>query len=508
MIRLRGRHKQRRGTRPGAKVEAPSVVASTELSDFVVVANRLPFEAHHGADGDTTWVRSPGGLVSALEPILHEHDCVWVGWSGLSVDAKTYYDDGELGDPSDMPSRIDSCRLHNVELTSDEVEAYYAGFANSALWPLYHDGVAARIYDRNQWAAYRLVNSRFATEIASVAAPNATVWIHDYHLQLVPQYLRALRPDLRIGFFLHIPFPPAELFAQLPWRREVLYGLLGADLIGFQVPGAVRNFLHLTERLLGLPVRGDRVLLPDGDSTRSVRVADFPVSIDTKRIDEIARDPIVRARAEQIRKEMGDPRIVMLGIDRLDYTKGIDVRLSAFAELLLSGELEPDDAVFVQIATPSREGIDEYQRIRREIELTIGRVIGEHARVGSPPIHYLHQTFDVEELVAFYVAADIMLVTPLRDGMNLVAKEYVAARPFEDGALVLSEFAGAALELPEAWIVNPYDADAVKAAIMGAVNSDMRERKRRMSAMRQTLFHHDVSKWAHDFLSALAEEAG
>jgi len=439
---------------------------------------------------------------------MRERDSVWVGWSGLSSDAKTYFDDDDLVAPPELPSQIDSCRLHQVSLTGSEVEEYYTGFANSALWPLYHDGVAARVYHRQQWAAYRLVNSRFATEIASVAAPHATVWIHDYHLQLVPQYLRSLRPDLRIGFFLHIPFPPAELFAQLPWRNEVLHGLLGADLIGFQVPGAVRNFLDLANRLLGLPVRGDRVTVTGNEGSRVVRVANFPVSIDAERIDTLARDPLVRARAEQIRKELGDPRIVLLGIDRLDYTKGIDVRLSAIEEILLSGELDPAEAVFVQIATPSREGIDEYQRIRREIEGVIGRVIGEHAKIGSPPIHYLYQAFDLEELVAFYIAADVMLVTPLRDGMNLVAKEYVAARPNEDGALVLSEFAGAALELPEAWLVNPYDLDAVKRAIMAAVNSDMQDRQRRMSAMRTTLFHHDVSKWAHDFLDALGEESG
>ncbi len=507
-MRLRGRHRSHRGTPPEDTSQATAVASAPELSDFVLVANRLPFEAHRDADGEISWERSPGGLVTALEPIMRERDCVWVGWSGQTSDAKTYYDDDQVTNAPEPPKQVDSCRLHQVELTGHEVEAYYAGFANSALWPLYHDGVAGRVYDRNQWAAYRLVNSRFANEIASVSAPGATVWIHDYHLQLVPQYLRALRPDLRIGFFLHIPFPPSELFAQLPWRREILNGLLGADLIGFQVPGAVRNFLHLADRLLGLPVRGDRVILNNGTPLREVRVADFPVSIDTQRIDELARDPIVRARAEQIRKELGDPKIVLLGVDRLDYTKGIDVRISAFAELLLSGQLEPDDAVFVQVATPSREGIDEYQRIRAEIELAIGRVIGEHARVGSPPIHYLHQNLAVEEIVAFYVAADIMLVTPLRDGMNLVAKEYVAARPYEDGALVLSEFAGAAFELTDAWIVNPYDPEAVKSAIMSAVNSDMRDRQRRMSTMRASLFQHDVSKWAHDFLNALGEETG
>jgi trehalose 6-phosphate synthase len=315
--------------------------------------------------------------------------------------------------------------------------------------------------------------------------------------------LRALRPDLKIGFFLHIPFPPVELFMQLPRRAEVLRGLLGADLVGFQRPLAAQNFLRLTRHLLGLRPRGAGVEVED----RTVHAAAFPISIDVAEIEALAASPLVRARATQIRKELGDPKTVILGVDRLDYTKGIEQRFKAFRELLSEQRLSVPEAVMVQVATPSRERVEHYQALRVKVEREVGRINGEYGRVGVPAVHYLHQSYSRSELVALYCAADVMIVTPLRDGMNLVAKEYVAARVDLGGALVLSEFAGAAGELRQSFLCNPHDLQGVKDALMRAINVDEAEAARRMRTMRRHLRGHDVRHWASSFLSALGVPA-
>jgi trehalose 6-phosphate synthase len=379
------------------------------------------------------------------------------------------------------------------------VERYYEGFSNSSLWPLYHDAIETPAYRRSWWESYRRVNQRFAEATADQAAEGGTVWVQDYQLQLVPAMLRALRPDLKIGFFLHIPFPPVELFMQLPRRAEILRGLLGADLVGFQRPLAAQNFLRLTRHLLGLRPRGAGVEV-DG---RTVHAAAFPISIDVAEIEGLAASPLVRARAEQIRAELGEPKTVILGVDRLDYTKGIEQRFKAYRELLSEDRLSVPETVMVQVATPSRERVEHYQALRVKVEREVGRINGDYGRVGVPAVHYLHQSYSRSELVALYCAADVMMVTPLRDGMNLVAKEYVAARVDLGGALVLSEFAGAAGELRQAFLCNPHDLQSVKDSLMRAVQVDQTEVSRRMRAMRRHLRGHDVRHWANSFLSAL-----
>jgi trehalose 6-phosphate synthase len=455
-------------------------------SSFVVVANRLPVD--EVAPG--SWQRSPGGLVTALHSVLASQAGTWVGWSGRTA---------EPGQPAPRRFELDGMTLRPVSLTADEVERYYEGFSNSSLWPLYHDAIETPVYKRSWWEAYRRVNQRFAEAAAEEAAPGAMVWIQDYQLQLVPAMLRGLRPDLRIGFFLHIPFPPVELFMQLPRRAEILRGLLGADLVGFQRPLAAQNFLRLTRHLLGLRPRGAGV----EQEGRTVYAAAFPISIDVAEIEALASSPLVRARAEQIRKELGDPKTVILGVDRLDYTKGIEQRFKAFRELLSEDRLTVPEAVMVQVATPSRERVEHYQALRVNVEREVGRINGDYARVGVPAVHYLHQSYSRSELVALYCTADVMMVTPLRDGMNLVAKEYVAARVDLGGALVLSEFAGAAGELRQAFLCNPHDLQGVKDALMRAVQVDQTEAARRMRAMRRHLRAHDVRHWASSFLSAL-----
>ena len=482
--------------------ESPSeqpVDGDDDRYDFVVVANRLPVEMRPSDDGQVAWTKSPGGLVSALEPVLRGRDAVWVGWSGSHTD--------DTMPISPIPDDVGPCALHEVPLSHEEVATYYEGFCNATIWPLYHDAIATPAYHRSAWDSYVEVNQKFADTTAALTEHGATVWVHDYQLQLVPRMLRLQRPDLVIGFFLHIPFPPAELFVQLPWRRQVIEGLLGSDLIGFHTHGGANNFMAVTSRLLGTELEDGGILVPDESRpglTRRVEIDAFPISIDAAEIDTLAREPATIARAQEIRRAIGSPTTVLLGVDRLDYTKGIDVRLKAITELLEDGLA--NDAVFIQVATPSRENVTEYQRLRDEIDLMVGRAIGDHGTIGQPPIQYLHQGLAHDELVAYYVASDVMLVTPYRDGMNLVCKEYIASRTNDDGALVLSEFTGAAIELPEAYLVNPYDADGVKEAIVTAMTAPEDERRRRMTAMRDQVFSHDVKRWAREFLAALGAE--
>jgi trehalose 6-phosphate synthase len=453
-----------------------------------VVANRLPVDRVVGADGTTEWRRSPGGLVSALVPVMRENRGAWIGWPGSAGDELEPFED-------------DGISLIPIAVSREEYEEFYEGFSNATLWPLYHDVVAKPEFHREWFDAYVTVNQRFARAAADAAAREATVWVQDYQLQLVPAMLRELRPDLRIGFFLHIPFPPAELFSQLPWRRQVLEGLLGADLVGFQLAGAAQNFVRQVRQRVGHKTHRDTIYLPDG---RTVTAKAFPISIDSSGFQELAETPSVQARARQIRSDLGEPRKIFLGIDRLDYTKGIYVRLRAYSELITDGHFSVEDAVDVQVATPSRERVDQYRILRDDIDRLVGRINGDLGRIGRPAISYLHSSFPRQEMAALYRAADIMVVTPFRDGMNLVAKEYVACRYDNDGALVLSEFAGAAEELRQAYLVNPYDINGMKARMLEAYSADPKDLARRMRAMRRTVADNDVAHWASAFLADLS----
>jgi trehalose 6-phosphate synthase len=464
-------------------------VSLTGSAELVIVANRLPVDRISQPDGGSAWRVSPGGLVTALEPIMRANEGLWVGWPG--------------GTDTDMePFEHDGMTLDPIPLSAEEIERFYEGFSNATIWPLYHDLVAKPEFHREWWDCYVDVNRRFAERAADRAATNATVWVQDYQLQLVPRLLRELRPDLRIGFFLHIPFPPAELFAQLPWRRQVLEGLLGADLVGFQLPGGAANFVRLVRGRVGHKTHRDLVYLPDG---RTVRAEAFPISIDYTSFERLSRSESVQERSAEIREALGGPDTLFLGVDRLDYTKGIYARLRAYSELVRDGELDVDRSVFVQVATPSREKVEEYRVLRDEIDRLVGHINGDLGRIGRPAISYLHASYPREEMAALYRAADVMVVTPYRDGMNLVAKEYVACRWDEDGALVLSEFAGSAAELRQAWQVNPYDLNGMKAALLDAARAEPRDRQRRMRAMRKTVRQADVAAWATAFLDELDE---
>ena len=480
--------------------------------DFVVVACRLPVDRAESSGGGAEWRPSPGGLVSALGPVMREADGAWVGWAGAAGDGPGSFE-------------VSGMHLVGVGLSADEVSDYYEGFCNATLWPLYHDVIAPPEFRRPWWDAYVRVNRRFAGAAAEQAAIGATVWVNDYQLQLVPEMLREQRSDLRIGVFIHIPFPGYEIFAQLPWRRQIVAGLLGADLIGFQRDADATNFRRACRRAAGLVTSGSLVRVPADvhvpadqfaaaravgtrgerplPANRQVRTAAFPVSIDSAGFAEIASRMDVRQRANGFRQALGEPDVVLLGIDRLDYTKGILHRLTAYGELLSEGRFGSLRTALVMVASPSRERVEQYRLLREEVEGAVSRINGEHAKLGSPPIHYLHQTYPAEEMAALYLAADVMLVTSLRDGMNLVAKEYVACRDDDTGALVLSEFTGAADELSGAFLVNPHDIDGMKDAIVRAATVPPAEARRRMRAMRRRVREFDVNHWAASFLSAL-----
>ena len=415
----------------------------------------------------------------------------WVGWPGQA-------------DLEVEPFEFEGTHLIPVTLSADEVDNYYEGFSNDTIWPLYHDVIAEPQYRRVWWDAYVAVNRRFAEAAAAVSAEGATVWVQDYQLQLVPRMLRETRPDLTIGYFHHIPFPAYGLYSQLPWRRQVLEGLLGADVIGFQRVADASNFARAVRRQLRIETKASGIVVtqPDG-STRTALAKAFPISIDAASYAELARQPHIQARAAEIRESLGSPKTVFLGVDRLDYTKGIRHRLKAYGELVDDGRLSVEEVTLVQVASPSRERVEAYIQLRDEIELMVSRINGDHDTVGHTAIRYLHQAYPREEMVALFLAADVMLVTALRDGMNLVAKEYVASRIDNRGVLLLSEFAGAADELGSAIRINPHDIDGLKEAMMRAVEMPSAEQGRRMRALRRKVSENDIARWSQAFLSAL-----
>jgi trehalose 6-phosphate synthase len=460
---------------------------------FVVVSNRLPVDRVTDADGSSSWTRSPGGLVTALEPVMRDAEGAWVGWAGQP-------------DLTFDPFENEGIHIVPVALSELDIERFYEGFSNDTLWPLYHDVIAPPAYHREWWESYVTVNQRFADAAASVSAQGAVVWVQDYQLQLVPRMLRESRPDLTIGFFNHIPFPPYGIFSQLPWRTQLIEGLLGADVVGFQRVADSGNFSRAVRRLTGFATKNPAIeVASPGQPVRRVIARAFPISIDARSFESLAREPRIQQRAREIREGLGNPRTVMLGVDRLDYTKGIQHRLKAFGELLAENRVDVEDITLVQVASPSRERVKAYMQLRDEIELTVGRINGDFGTMSHQAISYHHHGYPRDEMVALYLAADILLITALRDGMNLVAKEYVASRFDDDGVLILSEFAGASDELKRALLVNPHDIEGLKQTIVDAIGMPARERMSRMRSLRKRVLENDVARWSNNFLQTLEQ---
>jgi trehalose 6-phosphate synthase/phosphatase len=397
-----------------------------------------------------------------------------------------------------VEKRLRDLRIVPVYLSEQEVKGFYEDAANGMLWPLFHYLVSELPLNSQAWDTYRAVNEKIAAKVAEHYRPGDIVWIQDYQLLLVPSMLRRRIPEARIGFFLHIPFPSSEVFAILPWRKEILEGLLGADLIGMHTPGYLRHFATSLRRVLGIDVDVDCARYMG----REVMLGVFPMGIDTAAWSAHAADPEIEKRAEEIRREAGGRKII-LGMDRLDYTKGILQRLLAVERLLENEPSLRDQFRFIQVTVPSREKVEAYADLRHRIDELVGRINGRFATASAVPIHRLHRSLPEVEVGALYRAADVMLVTPLRDGMNLVAKEFVATRADTDGVLILSEFAGVASELGEALHVNPYDADRVAERIREALAMPESVRRYRMRALRMQVLAHDVRRWAANFIGAL-----
>jgi trehalose 6-phosphate synthase/phosphatase len=463
------------------------------MSRLLLVSNRLPLTVR--ASNGVAVAPSSGGLVAGLRGPHERSGGTWIGWPGdvsHLTEAQRSRLDRELADVRCVP----------VYLTPEEVSRYYDGFSNAVLWPLFHY-LLDRIPPTSQdWDAYRAVNERFAEATARAWRPGDVVWVHDYQLVLVPQLVRQRVPHARIGFFLHIPFPASEVLRILPWREQVLEGMLGADLVGFHTHSYRSHFSSSVLRILGIPTRGEDIYV-DG---RQIRLGVFPIGVDAHAFCQLADDPEVRREADALREEHRGQKI-LLGIDRLDYTKGIPWRLLAFERLL---EQEPrwrEKVRLVQIAVPSRDNVPSYQVFRRQVDELVGRIEGAFSTVDWMPIHYVHRSLDMRQVVALYRAADVMLVTPLRDGMNLVAKEFVTCRTDEDGVLVLSELAGAAAEMGEALQVNPYDIEGMAQAFGMALTMPDEERRLRMRSLRHRIAARDVHHWAQSFVDALEAAA-
>ncbi len=465
---------------------------------LVIVSNRLPVVASRSA-GAWHLKRGSGGLVTALAPVLRDRGGLWIGWPGVAT-----LPDGELRRALQRAGRDTGYDLVPVFLDEREMRLYYQGFANEILWPLFHDLQSRCRFQSAAWQVYARVNARFAAGIRAQLRADDFVWVHDYHLLQVAAHLRQAGARQRLAFFLHVPFPPLDIYLKLPRRHQILADLLAYDLLGFQVARDLRNFVQCVRSLFRDEARIDR----QGNRTtitfreRETQIGAFPISIDYADFAAGAAEAGVARRARFIREQFPGQQI-LLGVDRLDYTKGLPEKLRALRETLqrwpdLQGRL-----TLVQIVVPSRDDIRAYAELRKDLHRLIGEINGEFTRPGWVPVHYLYRHLDRSELLAYYRAADIMLVTPLKDGMNLVAKEYAVANHDQHGVLVLSEFAGAVSQLHR-WVfaVNPHDAENVAEAIHAAWHLGAEDRRGRMAALQRSIRRQDVFWWVNAFLQA------
>jgi trehalose 6-phosphate synthase len=464
---------------------------------LVIVSNRLPIVLDEEA-GDWRITPGSGGLVTALAPIMRRNAGLWVGWPGCGEEAPLNDLFAEFG-------RLEGYRLHAVPLSAEEEERYYRGFSNETLWPLFHDLLGHCHFNPENWQTYVEVNRRFAETVDEVSGPDDFIWIHDYQLALVGAHLRKLEVRQTLAYFLHIPFPSLDLFRRLPWKNEILRGLLAFDLIGFQTLRDRRNFVNSATALIPevevIARQHYHTLLRYGD--RVLRVGHFPISIDFAEFDGTARTHEVAEAAWYLHENLQGRQLV-LGIDRLDYTKGVPERFLAFERVL---ERYPDlkqRISLLQVVVPSRTLVPEYQSLKEQLDQLAGRINARFSEAGWIPIHYVFRSLDRTQLLAHYRASEIALITPLRDGMNLVAKEYCAASVDSNGVLILSEFAGAADQLGRgALLVNPYDLDGTADAIYRAFTMAPEERRRRMDLLRADIRRNDVHRWVGWFVDTL-----
>ncbi|WP_024479803.1 bifunctional alpha,alpha-trehalose-phosphate synthase (UDP-forming)/trehalose-phosphatase [Cellulophaga baltica] len=473
------------------------------MGKTIIISNRLPIQLQIH-NGGITAIPSVGGLATGMKSVHSGGDSLWIGWSGLTDEE---IPENLVGDIDDALSKHGSSK---VNLSQQEVDGFYYGFSNRTVWPLFHYFLEYSEFEIESWETYKKVNQKFADAIVAKADDDDTIWVHDYQLMLVPQMVREKLPNISIGFFLHIPFPSFEIFRTLPWRKEVLEGLLGSDLIGFHTYDYERHFLSSVRRILGLDVSFNDIYLED----RIIKVDSFPMGIDYKKFSDAALEHQQRSKAEQSElqqrlnnhKESAPDAKFILSIDRLDYTKGIAKRLNAFEYFLTKYPQYKEKVRLIILAVPSRSNVPQYQLLKREVDELVGRINGEFSTVSWTPIWYFYRSMPFENLIDLYTSSDIAWLTPIRDGMNLVAKEYVATRTDKTGVLILSEMAGAANEMNESLLINPNNFEQIADTIHQAIQMPKEEQQERNDVLQKRLERYNVERWANDFMSSLTDQ--
>lgn len=464
-----------------------------ENPKLIIASNRLPISVSK-ENGKLHFSESTGGLATAMQSLPADTSRLWIGWPGIASDELTPSEKRQVN------SYLSERGYVPVHLTSEQIDLFYSGYSNDTLWPLLHYFGEFTHYRDDYWQSYRQVNQLFAKVIKKQTGARDTVWVQDYHLMLLPSLIRADTPGARIGFFLHIPFPSYEVFRLLPERQEILKGLLGADLVGFHVYDYARHLLSSCSRLLDLSHTHDKIIYGD----RQVTVDSFPIGVDYNKFHSAALSSDVKVEIDRLREHYPDKKLI-LSVDRLDYTKGIVHRLEAFEQFLQTNPKFHKKVCLVMVAVPSRIDVETYQTLRETVEKTVSRINGEFGSIDWTPISYQFQGLPYDELVALYAASDVALVTPLRDGMNLVAKEYIASRTTPDGVLILSEMTGAIDEMPESIKVNPSDRSEVARAIKTALTMPRKEQAVRLASMQRRIARYNVQRWGNDFISQLAD---
>ncbi|WP_425392874.1 bifunctional alpha,alpha-trehalose-phosphate synthase (UDP-forming)/trehalose-phosphatase [Ekhidna sp.] len=455
----------------------------------IIVSNRLPIKIKQ-EDGELTLEPSEGGLATGLGSIYKEGNNIWIGWPGLAIKKSKQKEE--------VIARLKEENMRPVFLTEKEIEDYYEGFSNETLWPNFHYFNQYAVYDESFWRAYQLVNRKFAESIEAVLEDGDTLWIHDYQLLLLPQLVREIKPNVSIGFFLHIPFPSYESFRLLPWRRELLQGMMGSDFLGFHTYDDMRHFLSSVNRLAGIGNTNGKITV----GNRPIMADALPMGIDYEKYAEAAAHPDTLAREVRYRTSLGDVNVI-LSIDRLDYSKGIPQRLLAFERFLMEYPEFNGKVSLLMVVVPSRDRVPKYAQLKEEIDLLVGRINGKFSKMDWTPIHYFYRSFPLNALSAFYRMANVALVTPMRDGMNLVCKEYIASKLDKKGVLILSEMAGSSKELSDAILINPNDMDAMVRAMREALIMPEEEQQRRMDIMQQSLKRYNIHSWVSLFMKRL-----